>query len=104
NDSDLLLAVNRLEQIQGGFVIANKGQILAELQLEIAGLVSDRPLSELKEKLDILEEHASKLGNKITSPFMTLSFLGLEVIPELRVTDLGLVDVIKAQVVDLEVK
>ena len=103
NDQDLLLACNRLEQIQGGFVIANKGQILAELQLEIAGLVSDRPLSELKEKLDILEEHASRLGNKITSPFMTLSFLGLEVIPELRVTDLGLVDVLKAQVVPLEV-
>lgn len=104
NDEDLLLAVNRLEQIQGGFVIVNKGKVLAELQLEIAGLVSDRPLSELKEKLDILEQHAANLGNKITSIFMTLSFLGLEVIPELRVTDFGLVDVIKAEVVDLEVK
>ncbi len=103
NDEDLLLAANRLEQIQGGFVIVNKGQVLAELQLEIAGLVSDRPLTELQDKLDILEEHAAKLGNKITSVFMTLSFLGLEVIPELRVTDFGLVDVVKAELVSLEV-
>ncbi len=103
NDRDLLTAVNRLNEMQGGFVVVENGKVLAELQLEIAGLVSDRPSSELRLIMEDLDKQAKAIGCSNSSPFMTLSFLGLEVIPELRVTDLGLINVIESKVVSLEV-
>jgi adenine deaminase len=102
NDTDLVVAAKRLEQLGGGFIAVKDGEILAELALPIAGLVTDEPLEDVRAKLDKLEEAAKALGNKLPGPFMTLSFLGLPVIPELRLTDMGLVDVFKSSLVPFE--
>ena len=96
-DKDLLLACKRLETLGGGFVAVAEGRVLAELPLPLAGLVTDEPLERVREKLDGLERAAAALGNRLPSPFMTLSFLGLAVIPALRLTDVGLVDVLKSE-------
>lgn len=103
SDDDLITACKRLEAIGGGFIAVKDGKILAELALPIAGLVTDEPLEKVREKLDRLEAAATELGNKLPAPFMTLSFLGLAVIPELRLTDKGLVDVLKSQLVSFSV-
>ncbi len=103
NDADLLVACEHLQQINGGFVVVNEGKVLAELPLPIAGLITDQPLEAVRIKLDRLEDAAKSLGVTMPAPFMTLSFLGLEVIPELRLTDHGLVDVFKSEVVSFEV-
>ena len=103
NDADLLVACERLKEINGGFVVVNDGKVLAELSLAIAGLITDEPLEDVRVQLDKLEVAAKSLGVTMPAPFMTLSFLGLEVIPELRLTDVGLVDVFKSEVVSFEV-
>ena len=69
------------------------GKVLASLALPIAGLLSDEPLEVVVDKLERLERTASDLGSTLPSPFATLSFMALPVIHELRLTDLGLVDV-----------
>ena len=103
SDSDLFTACKRLEELGGGFIAVKDGEILAELALPVAGLVTQEPLGQVRDKLDALEDAAEKLGNKLPAPFMTLSFLGLAVIPELRLTDMGIVDVIQSKLVSLEV-
>jgi adenine deaminase len=103
SDSDLLVACQHLEKLGGGFVAVKDGNILAELALSIAGLVTDEPLEAVRDKLDKLEAAANSLGNKLPAPFMTLSFLGLPVIPELRLTDMGLVDVLQSKIVSFNV-
>ncbi|MFC2012055.1 adenine deaminase [Chloroflexota bacterium] len=93
NDEDIFAAVKEIERLQGGLVAVAGGKILASLALPIAGLLSDEPVEEVVKKLEKLEEAAARLGSKLASPFSTLSFVALPVIPELRLTDLGLVDV-----------
>jgi len=93
NDDDIFAAVKEIEKLQGGLVIAAEGQVLSALPLPIAGLLSDEPLETVVKRLESLEAIASDLGCLLTSPFSALSFLALPVIPELRLTDLGLVDV-----------
>jgi len=93
NDKDILTAIKEIEKLQGGLVIAAEGKILASLALPIAGLLSDEPLETVVSKLEKLEQLARDLGTALPSPFATLSFLALPVIPELRLTDLGLVNV-----------
>jgi len=93
NDEDIFAAVKEVERLQGGLVIAVEGQVLSALPLPIAGLLSDEPLETVVDRLEDLEAIASDLGCPLTSPFSALSFLALPVIPELRLTDLGLVDV-----------
>jgi adenine deaminase len=100
-DDDILAACRRLAEIQGGFVVAARGRVRAELPLPIAGLMTDRPLAEVRAALDTLEDAARALGVRIPSPFMTLSFLGLPVIRELRLTDRGLVDAARGRLVPL---
>ena len=75
-------------------------QVLASLALPVAGILSDEPLEEVAEALAVLEDKAAALGTKLPSPFSTLSFLALPVIPELRLTDLGLVDVNEFRILD----
>ncbi len=99
NDADLLAAARRLAELGGGFVAVAGGRVLAELPLPIAGLVTDQPLEQVRAALDRLEAAAGQLGVQIPAPFMALSFLGLAVIPELRLTDRGLVDVAAARLV-----
>ena len=94
NDEDILLAVAELDRIQGGYVIASKGKIVATLPLELAGIISIRSAKFVQEQLNKMVAHARALGvPESVDPFMTLSFISLTVIPELRLTDNGLYDV-----------
>ncbi len=93
NDEDIFTAIKEIERLKGGLVIVAGGKVLASLSLPIAGLLSQEPLEDVVAKLEKLEQLAKDLGTKLPSPFATLSFLALPVMPELRLTDLGLVDV-----------
>ena len=93
NDEDIYSAIKEIERLRGGLVVVADGKVLASLALPVAGLLSDEPLAVVVSKLEKLEQIARDLGTKLVSPFSTLSFLALPVIPELRLTDLGLVDV-----------
>ena len=93
NDEDILVAIKEIERMQGGLVVSAKGKVISRLALPIAGLLSDQPLESVVSILEELEGLAKNLGCMLSSPFATLSFLPLPVIPELRLTDLGMVDV-----------
>jgi adenine deaminase len=92
-DEDILTAVNQVISMQGGLAVTEGGRILASLTLPMAGLMSDKPLAEVVRIFTNLEEAAKDLGCVLEAPFAALSFMALPVIPELRLTDLGLVDV-----------
>ena len=104
NDSDLCRAIDRLREMNGGLVILNEGKVLGELPLPVAGLMSTLEAAEVAGKVRKLKETCATLGCKLRNPFMTLSFLALPVIPKLKITDHGLVDVEKFEVVNLFVK
>jgi adenine deaminase len=93
NDEDIFTAIKEIERLQGGLVVTSSGKVSASLSLPIAGLLSPEPLESVVAQLEKLEKLAKDLGTKLPSPFATLSFLALPVIPELRLTDLGMVDV-----------
>jgi adenine deaminase len=101
DDADMALCVQRLAALGGGLVVCRGGQVLGELPLEIAGLMSVAPASEVAAGIDRLESLLGTLGVTIDTPFMYLSFLALSVIPELRVTDQGIVDVRSFELVPL---
>ena len=92
-DFDLLSAVEEIRRMGGGLVAAEGGRILAKAALEIGGLMSKEPLESLSIQLKALSREAKSLGCILPEPFMALSFLSLPVIPELKLTDRGLVDV-----------
>ena len=93
-DEDMAFAVNRIAQNHGGIVVVENGQVLAELPLEIAGIMSDKPLGEVNQALEHAKDAAYALGiSRDIDPFMTLSFMSLPVIPTLRLTTRGVVDV-----------
>ncbi len=102
NDRDMWIAVRHLIEINGGHTVVADGEILETLPLPIAGLLSDRPVEEVVETEERLLEAVRQLGVTIASPFITLSFLALPVIPELKLTDQGLVDVRRGERVGLE--
>ena len=97
NDRDIVRALEELQAMQGGQVAVAGGQVRAGLPLPIAGLVSDRPLDEVIRGIAALNAAARALGCELDAPFMTLSFLSLSPIPELRLTDQGLIDSAKMQ-------
>jgi adenine deaminase len=101
NDADIVCAIRRLEKLQGGLVAVTGGEVKAELGLPIAGLVSDRPLDEVIERMGELNAAAHALGSELAAPFMTLSFLSLSPIPELKLTDQGLIDAVNLKHTDL---
>ena len=92
-DQDLYAAIQEIIRLGGGLVVARGGKAVASLPLPIAGLLSPRPLEEVVASLERLQALAREMGCPLPSPFSTLSFLALPVIPELRLTDRGLVDV-----------
>ena len=100
NDKDIYVAVKKVEALGGGLVAAADGKVIAALPLPIAGLLSDQPLDKVVKKLEEVEKAAAELGSKLAAPFATLSFLALPVIPELRLTDKGLVDVLQFKILD----
>jgi adenine deaminase len=104
DDRDMAACAARLAEIGGGIVIAEGGKAVEELPLPIAGLMSDRPLAEVHERLRSMERRLVAMGSTMASPFMTLSFLALSVIPELKITDRGLVDVGRFELVPLGVE
>ncbi len=93
DDLDILKAIEEINRLQGGLVVCANLEILASLPLPIAGLLSPEPLDVVVFQYETVEKAAASLGNLPPSPFAILSFLALPVIPELRLTDLGLVDV-----------
>ncbi len=95
NDADMALAVNRLRQLQGGFVAVHKGQIVGELALPIAGLISQQSFESVEQALLPLRRATRAMGCTLAEPFLQLAFLPLPVIPHLKLTDKGLVDVDK---------
>jgi adenine deaminase len=101
DDEDMAVCVRRLGELGGGIVVAEGGRVIGELPLPVAGLMSDRPLREVHDRLLALEHELRELGVAGEAPFMTLSFLALSVIPELKITDRGLVDVGSFQIVPL---
>ena len=94
NDGDMAFAVNRIADNKGGIVVVKDGQVLEELPLEIAGLMSDKPLTEVNDLLEKAKAAAHSLGvGTGIDPFMTLSFMALPVIPTVRLTTRGVIDV-----------
>ena len=96
---DMALAANRLTEIEGGFVVARDGEILAELALPIAGLMSLLSYEDVREKLVALRAAARSLGVELEEPFLQLAFLALPVIPALKITDRGMVDVTRFEII-----
>ena len=95
NDEDMFAAVDALEKSSGGFVVVSKGEILAQLPLPIAGLMSDLPLQEIIERQEGLLHAFRSIGEYADGdPFVTLSFIALPVIPYVRITDMGVFDVV----------
>jgi adenine deaminase len=101
SEADMLQAVRHLVNLGGGMVVVASGQVLADLALPIAGLISPLPLGQVAAAYSRLKEAYRSLEGSLPDPFMALSFLALPVIPSLKITDLGLVDVDRFQVVPL---
>ncbi|MEQ9242430.1 adenine deaminase [Roseovarius indicus] len=96
---DMALAANRLSELEGGFVVTRGGEVLAELALPVAGLMSLEPFEVVRDRLVELRDAAKSLGVTLTEPFLQLAFLALPVIPALKITDRGMVDVTKFEII-----
>jgi adenine deaminase len=103
NDADIAFAGNTLAEAGGGMVAVRDGEVLALVPLPIAGLMSQEPVEVVNEQVQSLARAWRELGCDLESPFMTMSILALPVIPELRVTNRGLVDTVEFCLVDLVV-
>jgi adenine deaminase len=101
DDPSMMTAVHAVEEMGGGLVVALGDQIMAKLPLPIGGLMSDQPIHEVAAAYDALRAAAKAQGSPLNDPFMAMSFMALEVIPELKLTDKGLVDVNQFALVDL---
>ena len=93
DDQSMLTAARAVGEMGGGFVVANREHVLAQLPLPIAGLMSDQSVNAVRDAMDTLLINSTALGSAIHDPFMAMSFMALEVIPSLKLTDQGLVDV-----------
>ncbi|MGH7154801.1 MAG: adenine deaminase C-terminal domain-containing protein, partial [Acetobacteraceae bacterium] len=93
SDPDMAIATNRLIELGGGFVAVRDGAVLAELALPFAGLMSLEPFETVRHKLEELRVAVRAMGCTLPEPFLQLAFLPLPVIPHLKITDRGLVDV-----------
>ena len=97
-------AVQRLAELGGGIAVVDGGEVRAELPLPVAGLLADAPLAEVIERSLACNDAARELGWSGATPFLTLAFLALSVIPSLKITDRGLVDVDRFELVPLSVE
>ena len=100
----MMAAARAVGDLGGGLVAVAGGEVLASVPLPIAGLMSDQPVETVRQQMDSLVAVARDLGSSLHDPFMALSFLALEVIPSLKLTDRGLVDVEKFGFVPLFVE
>jgi adenine deaminase len=101
DDDSMRAAVHALVEMGGGLVAVDGEQVLGRLSLPVAGLMSEAPLEQVRREYDAMIGHAQALGSTMPDPFMAMSFMALEVIPKLKLTDVGLVDVEQFKVVDL---
>lgn len=101
SDDDILLAARNAADMGGGLTVVSDGSVKASMPLPIAGLVSDKPLRQVVGLMDKLLNRAKELGCRLPDPFMTMSFLALPVIPEIRLTDKGIVDVKSFKIVSI---
>lgn len=98
----MMTAVRAVERMGGGLVAVEGERVLAELPLPVAGLMSTAPIGDVRARLDgVLAAARDGLGSPLHDPFMAMAFMALEVIPSLKLTDAGLVDVDRFEVVDL---
>ena len=100
-DEDMKTAVKSVVLMGGGLAVVSGGRPIAKLSLPIAGLMSPEPVHAVRDHLDRLLACAREIGSTLQNPFMTLSFMSLPVIPELKITDKGLVDVRRFEIVPL---
>ena len=102
DDASIRNAAKAVRTMGGGLVaIDEHGRVMARLPLPVAGLMSEEPLADVKRQYDALIAAAQTLGSTLPDPFMTMSFMALEVIPKLKLTDVGLVDVEQFKLVEL---
>ncbi|MFK5954705.1 MAG: adenine deaminase C-terminal domain-containing protein, partial [Desulfobacterium sp.] len=101
DDGDMMQAVKEVVTMGGGLSVVNAGRTLATVPLPVAGLMSQSPMDQVHQEMEMAIEAAQALGSPLADPFMTLGFLALPVIPHLKITDKGLVDVDKFKLVEL---
>ncbi|MCJ7630424.1 MAG: adenine deaminase, partial [Longimicrobiales bacterium] len=101
DDDSMLAAVTAVSEMGGGLAVALEGELLGALPLPVGGLMSEEPIEVIREGLNKVLEAVRALGSPLHDPFMAMSFLALEVIPSLKITDQGLVDVDRFQRVGL---
>ena len=104
NARDMMIAVNTLIESGGGSVAVKNGEILGRVDMPIAGLMSDKSLEETSQCVEGLSNAWKEMGSKLPSPFMTMALIPLACLPELRLTNRGLVDCTKFEFVDLIVE
>ena len=104
NDKDMLIALKEIERLSGGITLVNNGKVVDSIQLEVAGLMTNTDVKVIEAKLKSMEEVARSMGvnNKVDDPFLSLAFMSLPVIPEIKLTDKGLFDVNEFNLVNLE--
>ncbi|MCZ0755950.1 adenine deaminase [Anoxybacillus sp. J5B_2022] len=103
NDDDIIVAIEQIKNINGGLVVVENGRVLADLPLEIGGLMTAKSYEEVLERLQTIHDALMTIGaSNEFNPFITLAFLALPVIPELKLTDQGLFDVSSFQFIDVE--
>ena len=93
DDQDMALCCSVIEEMQGGFVLVSKGEVLGKLSLPIGGLLSEEPVDTIISSLEEINQAYHQIGGTLPAPFMTISFIGLPTVPDLGLTDMGLVDV-----------
>ncbi|MCK4651874.1 MAG: hypothetical protein KAT13_02155 [Methanosarcinales archaeon] len=101
NFEDMALCANEIRTMRGGIAVAYDSEIMGSIALPFAGLISTGSVESVDAKLRGLHAMMQEIGGVLPSPFMTLSFLALPVVPRLKITDMGLVDVEKQEIVDV---
>lgn len=104
NETDALTAIRKIKEINGGIVLASQGKVIDYLRLEVAGLMTNQPALHVKQKLEAMDKAARALGvsDEVDDPFLSLAFLSLPVIPEIKCTDRGLFDVLHFKLIPIE--
>lgn len=103
NDEDMSVAVNMIHDLQGGLAVVNEGKVIAKMHLPIGGLMSEKPADEVMAEIQQADNAAIGLGCTISSPFMILSFISLPTVPNLGLTDMGLIDVLNHKLIGVEI-
>ena len=101
NDKDMQIAATELVKSQGGKVVVNNGKVISKLALPIAGLMSDKPFETVLQECHNLKDGVKQIGCNLQDPFMTMAFLSLSVIPEIKITDKGVIDVNSCEFIDI---